>query len=260
MKHFFVVLLAFLLTALVAEAQNDTPSDAVSSDMSGDVRMKCGDCASWRSISHPTTFLSGDLIYIGKGAKLNITYPKFKTSVALNESMIFSIDHRPPLFTKMSRNFNGVNMDPLMQPKFSQAKKENQKQKPKPDGSFSTDASELVITRPIQRMNFSYPPLDFKIRATKYPATFSAALEKQFQGQAIWGYLWKKGDDQRPIWTGRSKGQFYEVKVPKRGDYVFQAVTEDDAFASAPITISAESIGTDLIPKIVSSDLTILVQ
>jgi hypothetical protein len=80
---------------------------------------------------------------------------------------------------------------------------------------------------------------------TSIPVTFEVS-DRRMQ---LWGYLWK-GKELEPQWSSVASSGFPRVPIEKPGNYVFQAMSEDELYASPPILIRAVKRGEeDYLPE-----------
>ncbi|MEY4064559.1 MAG: hypothetical protein RIR26_767, partial [Pseudomonadota bacterium] len=87
---------------------------------------------------------------------------------------------------------------------------------------------------------------------------FPVRLEKPPTVKKIYGYLWKKEGAARPVWTGLVEGHaFSEVTLPAPGEYVFQAMAEDDEYVSPLIYVTLKNPERESIKSIFEKEFAL---
>jgi hypothetical protein len=100
--------------------------------------------------------------------------------------------------------------------------------------------------------------------AETFPARLDVFVEEIEPAPLLFGYLWKKDVASGPVWNATSLGLEFGVTIPAEGEYVFQAVSEDDTLITLPLRVTAVSLGNlrgaGLLPEDLSGGQGILLR
>lgn len=222
-------------------------------DFNGDVRLKRSDGLIWHELKKDSKLLKGDLLFIGNYASLKLRYVKEQASITLPPNSIFEVEETLPTATRQKRAFANSKYEGALRPRmqddsgnFTRTIAAPSTENADAENSFS---SGIVIDRIIRKLKVLQPLGDTVIVSDKFPTPFSVAVETT-EDIRLNGYLWEFGSDS-PVWMGTAINYFNQVQIPKAGKYLFQAMSEDERFATTPIHVEVrlkEKEGT-IIPQ-----------
>jgi hypothetical protein len=249
----------FQLIGEVTSTSGSTQPVAVVKEMSGSVLVRPVAQAEWRSMKFNTPLKVGDVVFVGENSKLVYTYRREQGNITIPSNSIFEITTTPTITSKTLRTFyrtSSIGERKLKKGERAPLKKSRiyvrmemapirnaNPENPTEDNDkeadmTGSDASSFGLERNAKVIRIIEPKGDLNIVASHGPLTLPVRFEKPIEIKKMFGYLWKKDGTARPIWTEVVEGNaFQNVSVPAPGEYVFQAVSEDDEYVSPIIRI-----------------------
>lgn len=245
---------------MVTPESGATKPVASISEMFGNVLVKNASQSEWRPLRFNNQLRTGDLVFIGQQSKLVFTYIAEKAKVTLNENTLIQITEKPSVLSKMFRNFYKTNSIGEKQlndgeraalrrnriyvrmeraPAFEENQKEKQSENNSEPNVDNSKVAGISVERVAKLIRITEPHGDVKIIADQTSTQFKVKLEQPTQLTKIFGYLWRKNDSPRPVWSGVVEGNvFSKITIPSPGEYIFQAISEEDDYISPTIDIT----------------------
>lgn len=224
----------------------------------------------WRALEYNTILGSGDVVFVGENSSLTYNYTEDSMRVTVGANSMFEVVRSPGISSGMFRTFHATTT--VGEDKAKSAEEisllknklyvrmeiaPNSPQKKQESGGESPESSDgsLKIERNAKIMRFIEPVSDVKIISADSAAEFDVRFEREGVDFVFFGYLWKKGGSPEPVWTGVGKdGSLFGVTIPEPGDYVFQAMSEDDRFMSSLMNVSFQNPGKKSVSRIISEE------
>lgn len=246
----------------VSVAQINGTAIAKVTEMSGQVMIRPLSQSEWRPLNFNTGLRIGDMVFVGEKSKLVYTYQRERANITIGSNSMFEVTRTPSISSKIFRTFyktrsigerkiekgqslglrkNRLYVRMEMSPNVAQNDSNSEPDKQDEEGEAGGGASFKVerVAKPIRILQ---PVGDLSIVSQFGSVTFPVQLEQPPTVKKIYGYLWKKEGGARPVWSGLVEGHsFSEVNVPAPGEYVFQAMAEDDEFVSPLIHVSLKN-------------------
>lgn len=258
---FFFLTIAINIWFLHELLQHTTPKPenvnavATVSQMIGRVLLRPSGQSEWRELKFNHQLSVGDVVLVGKSSKLVYSYRTQKAKVTIEENSLAEISRNPSIASKLFRNFyktasigekkvdNGGR--PALRKNRIYVRMEQAPTTLKTDGNNqkSTQGAEqqafTKIEREAKALRILQPAGDVQIISGRDRETISIQIEKPAQQIKIFGYLWKKDGGPRPVWTGfLNRNYIFEVEIPESGEFVFQAISEDDEYISPVVLVN----------------------
>ena len=234
-------------------APDHTDAVASVSQMFGRVLVRPFGQSEWRELKFDHPLNAGDVVFVGKSSRLIYSYKKQKAKLTMEENSLGEISKNPVMASKLFRNFyktksigekkanNGES--PVLRKNRIYVRMEQAPTtlKTDEDNQKSSEGLEFQAFTKIEReanaLRILQPAGDVNVVSEHNQETISVQLEKPAQPTKIFGYLWKKNGGPRPVWTGfLNRNYIFDVLIPESGEFVFQAISEDDEFIS-PVVI-----------------------
>ena len=244
------------LIGLVTPEQGDTPAVAKVSQMSGNVLVKPASQTEWRPLQFNTLLCIGDLVYVSEQSKLVFTYTEEKAKITVGENSLLEVTQKPTLLSKMFRNFyktpsigekklNSGERAPLRKNRIYV----KMEQAPTLEPSANPQANQpppsnppnegFSVERIAKLLRIAEPKGDVKLISSESVAGLFVRLKPTEEKKKIFGYLWRKQSSPRPIWSSITESNLFpEIPLPSHGEFVFQAISEDDEYISPIINIT----------------------
>jgi len=243
----------------------DSPVYAI--DVEGDARYKRPAWLNWWPLKMGVELQPGDLVYVDDASKVVLFFITQDSIVTLPEGTLFHVGLTVPQMSKL-RTSGGVSSDisskpeermkePNAEMRFSTRVIQNPSLKKAgesdSDAGKNTDVvvldEDLKIVRNTRNLQIAYPGPNVELHARRFPTSIPVTFNVTDKRIKLWGYLWK-GRELEPQWSSVAASGFPRVPIEKPGTYVFQALSEDELYASPAIMIRAVKRGaTDFLPK-----------
>ncbi|MEN9530591.1 MAG: hypothetical protein RI932_2464 [Pseudomonadota bacterium] len=243
----------------------DSPVYAI--DLEGEARYKRPAWLNWWPLKPGVELQPGDLVYVSDESKVVLYFISQDSIVTLPEGTLFHVGLTVPQMSKL-RTSGGVSSEiggepekkvksPLTEARFSTRVIQNPgiKKAGAPDSDPANRPPEVItdedlkIVRNTRTLNIRYPGPNVEVYASKFPTSIPVTFEVSDRRMQLWGYLWK-GKELEPQWSSVASSGFPRVPIEKPGNYVFQAMSEDELYASPPILIRAVKRGEeDYLPE-----------
>jgi hypothetical protein len=251
----------------LAESFGETPVSPTDSpvyaiDLEGEARYKRPAWLNWWPLKPGIELQPGDLVYVGDESKVVLFFINQDSIVTLPEGSLFHVGLTVPQMSKL-RTSGGVSSEigsepekkvksPLTEARFSTRVIQNPaiKKAGAPESDPANRPPEVItdedlkIVRNTRTLNIRYPGPNVEIFAGKFPTSIPITFEFSERPVQLWGYLWK-GKELEPHWSSVGSVGFPRVPIEKPGTYVFQAMSEDELYASPAITIRAVKRGEE---------------
>lgn len=262
----------------VSVAKGEGTAVAKVKEMSGTVMIRPLTQSEWRPLNFDTGLRVGDMVYVPEKSKLVYTYQREKANITIGSNSLFEVTRTPSISSKIFRTFyktrsigerkiekgqsaglrkNRLYVRMEMSPNVAQNDSTSDPEKQDED-SESGGGAAFKIERVAKPIRILQPVGDMNIVSQHGSVTFPVQLEKPPAVKKIYGYLWKKDGAARPVWTGLVEGHsFSEVTVPAPGEYVFQAMAEDDEYVSPLIYITLRSAVSESYKSILDKEFEI---
>lgn len=243
----------------------DSPVYAI--DVEGNARYKRPSWLNWWPLKMGVELQPGDLVFVDDESKVVLFFITQDSIVTLPEGTLFHVGITVPQMSKL-RTSGGVSSDiskkpeekmktPSAEMRFSTRVVQNPSlKKAGESGSDEEKNSEVVlleddlkIVRNTRNLPIAYPGPNVELHARRFPTSIPVTFNVTDKRIKLWGYLWK-GRELEPQWSSVAASGFPRVPIEKPGTYVFQALSEDELYASPAITIRALKRGAaDFLPK-----------
>jgi hypothetical protein len=244
----------------------DSPVYAI--DVEGEARYKRPAWLNWWPLKTGVELQPGDLVYVEDLSKVVLFFIGQDSIVTLPEGSLFHVGLTVPQMSKL-RTSGGVSADvsdnaekkvksPLSEARFSTRVIQNPsiRKAGAPDSDPANRPPEVItendlkIVRNTRTLNVRYPGPNIEIHASKFPTSIPVTFDVTEKTSKLWGYLWK-GKELEPQWSSVAAAGFPRVPIEKPGMYVFQAMSEDELYASPAVMIRAVKRGEgDYLPKL----------
>lgn len=257
----------------LAESYGETPVSPTDSpvyaiDVEGEARYKRPSWLNWWPLKSGIELQPGDLVYVEDFSKVVLFFISQDSIVTLPEGSLFHVGLTVPQMSKL-RTSGGVSSDVASDAENKGVKdaanvasfstRVIQNPAIKKAGETEADAAkaepqvitedELKIVRNTRTLGVRYPGPNVEIHAKKFPTSIPVTFDVNEKTTRLWGYLWK-GRELEPHWSSVAAAGFPRVPIEKPGNYVFQAMSEDELYASPAILIRAVQRGkSDFLPK-----------
>lgn len=236
-------------------AATDSPVYAL--DVEGEARFKRAAWLNWWPLKTGVELHPGDLVYVEDEAKVVLFFLGQDSIVTLPEGALFHVGLTVPQSSKL-RTSGGVSSelgdDPekkqkpnanqaafstrvIQNPAIKKAGDVDKEEKAQAAAPVVTD-DDLKIVRNTRPMAVRYPGQFIELYVEKFPTSIPITFEQLPKYGKLWGYLWR-GKELEPHWSSLGAAGFPRVPIDKPGTFVFQAMSEDELYASAPVMIRA---------------------
>ncbi|NBW80829.1 hypothetical protein EBR21_03660 [bacterium] len=269
----FISLLVFFVTSRtqknkweilkkgLAESYGESPTPATDSpvyalDVEGEARYKRSSWLNWWPLKAGVELHPGDLVYVDDEAKAVLFFLEQDSIVTLPEGTLFHVGLTVPQMSKL-RTSGGVSADlgaapeskvksPLTEARFSTRVIQNptiKKAGASDDDPANRPADiitdeDLKIVRNTKPLTVRYPGPFVELITSKFPTSIPVTFDQLPRTGKLWGYLWR-GKELEPHWSSLGAAGFPRVPIDKPGMFVFQAMSDDELYASTPIVIHA---------------------
>jgi len=246
-------LLAWYAQQVTTEVQKSSPRKPVASikEIHGDVLVRSLDQNTWRHARFNVPLYAGDTVYIGADSRLVYSYLKESATITIPSNSISEVTGTAAVAHQVTRQFYSAatigDKEGTGQSLRNNRIYVRMQQSPINQTSGSVKASvgeELSaenffsIERRAQAIRVLEPRGNTVIETSSLPLTMRIILQQPHRPVRIFGYLWKQGQGSAPVWTEvLDRHEFSDIPLAQYGDYVFQAISEDDAFVSPLIPI-----------------------
>jgi hypothetical protein len=256
----------------LAESYGESPVSATDSpvyaiDVEGSARYKRPSWLNWWPLKMGVELQPGDLVYVDDESKVVLFFITQDSIVTLPESTLFHVGLTVPQMSKL-RTSGGVSSDIGAQPesrmespnaemRFSTRVIQNPSLKKAGEGDSDAGKNtevvvledDLKIVRNTRNLKIAYPGPNVELHARRFPTSLPVTFQVTDKRIKLWGYLWQ-GRELEPQWSSVASSGFPRVPIEKPGMYVFQALSEDELYASPAIMIRAVKRGSeDFLPK-----------
>lgn len=237
-----------------AFAPTDSPVYAL--DVEGEARYKKAAWLNWWPLKAGVELHPGDLVYVSDDAKVVLFFLDQDSLVTLPEGSLFHVGLTVPQMSKL-RTSGGVSAEDAKDPekkmkndateaRFSTRVIQNPTIKKAGEGddapavqaALPVSDEDLKIVRNTRTMPIRYPGPFVELYADKFPTSIPVTFDQLPRNGQLWGYLWK-GKELEPQWSSVGTAGFARVPIEKPGLFVFQAMSDDELYASPPIVIRA---------------------
>ena len=256
----------------LAESYGESPVSPTDSpvypiDVEGEARYKRPSWLNWWPLKVGVELQPGDLVYVEDASKVVLFFIGQDSIVTLPEGSLFHVGLTVPQMSKL-RTSGGVSAElggdsnnkkestvsqanfstrVIQNPAIKKAGSKSGNSDNSPVGAFSDD--ELKVVRNTKPLVVRYPAPNIEIVAENFPTSIPVTFDVAEKTTRLWGYLWK-GKELEPQWSSVASAGFPRVPIEEPGEYVFQAQSEDELFASQAIMIRAVKRGEgDFLPK-----------
>lgn len=251
---------------------SDAMAVAKVKEMYGKVMVRSAAQVQWREMTYDTELRVGDVVFVGDKSKLVYRYRREKGSVSIPSDSIFEVTKTPMISSKIFRTFYKTSSIGERKVKKGESlalrkrriyvKMEQAPLRDSTETHSSNDAKDsedesgvasLSVERMAKALRVIEPKGNLTVFSRQVPISFVVRLEKPATVKKIFGYLWAKNGAARPVWSSIIEGNVFEnVTVSSPGEYVFQAVTEDDEYVSPLIIVTVVQPASNDQEKLIS--------
>jgi hypothetical protein len=228
--------------------------------LDGEVRVKRAFTSSWRQLTRETSLRKGDQVFTGPTGSVHIEYFGKAASISFGPYTHFTVNENPPSFTTYRRSFGaeggkgadkggnkgGIGASSKTIALQKEGRPVGQKQQP----AEAVGSAGISMMRDTDLIPILFPQGRVLLQAKRFPASLAIGLEASLSQTPMWGFLWKKDDEDTPVWSGFSLGSFAAVPIPYAGSFILQIVSDDESKTSKPIYINAELRKTLALPVV----------
>lgn len=230
-------------------------------DLEGEASYKRPSWLNWWPLKMGIELQPGDLVYVEDNSKVVLFFVTQDSIVTLPEATLFHVGLSVPQMSKL-RTSGGVSSDISGSPekkvksdstelRFSTRVIQNPslKKVPQKESDFkeSNDVvvleDELKIIRNTRPLKVAYPAPNVELHSRHFPTSIPVTFHVTDKRIKLWGYLWR-GSELEPQWSSVAASGFPRVPIEMPGTYVFQALSEDELYASPAIMIRALKRGS----------------
>lgn len=242
-------------------AATDSPVYAL--DVEGEARFKRAAWLNWWPLKSGVELHPGDLVYVDDEGKVVLFFLGQDSIVTLPEGSLFHVGLTVPQMSKL-RTSGGVSAEIGSEPekkvkeannqaRFSTRVIQNPTIKKAGEGEKEevgqaqpavVTEEDLKIVRNTRTMPIRYPGQFVQVYAEKFPTSIPVTFEQLPKLGKLWGYLWR-GKELEPHWSSVGAAGFPRVPIDKPGTYVFQAMSDDELYASPAVVIKAMKRGDE---------------
>lgn len=239
-----------------------TDSPVYTIDLEGEARFKRSSWLNWWPLRVGVELHPGDLVWVADDSKVVLFFLEQDSLVTLPEGTLFHVGLSVPQMSKL-RTSGGVSAElagkvkdqiknGAAEARFSTRVIQNptlRKAGAKGEEEVKANIQELTdedlkIVRNTRTLNIRYPGQFVELYADKFPTSIPVTFDQLPRNGKLWGYLWQ-GRDLEPQWSSVAAVGFPRVPIEKPGTFVFQALSDDELYASPPVVIRALKRGEE---------------